>query len=113
MNRIVILGALLLALPIPLAGCASKDSTGSAPKVTISAVKADAKTAVTSFCTDDLSPASLVVEHLNEQVQKDFATVSAACADIGNGKSINWVTAGVAVFDLYEGIKAVYPKALP
>ena len=101
--KLIICGA-AIAATVAVAGCAN------AP-ISAAAVQADAKVAVTTFCSGFMPAGVIVATNLNAQLQADYATVTKACTAIGNGSSVNFVTAGGAAIALYDGLKTTYPKA--
>ena len=92
-----------LAIAAGLAGCN--------PATTVTA--SDAQSLSQNFCTVWLPAAAPVIPDFSAAVQKNYALATKACADLGNGSSINAVSVAVAALDLYNAVHAVYPaKAL-
>ena len=100
--------AAVLAAVISLGGCVTDNTPAPAPAATISV----AQNAVVTFCTTDLTAVQALGSTLNSQLQADLATASRVCGDINNGASVNWISASVAVWDLYEGLHTVYPNVV-
>ena len=95
--------AALVIAAAALAGC------NSATTVTAS----DAQSLSQNFCTVWLPAAAPVITDFSATVQKDYALAAKACADLGNGSSINTVSVALAALDLYTAVHAAYPaKAL-